>query len=335
MNGKWFKGFLFCLVAFLVFSGNAAAQEFTLRFNTTSSPNEVQTLGMNKFAEVVGEMSGGKIDVKVFHSGQLGDQKTSLLGIMKGSLEMSSDGSPAWFADLANMPEIGVYEAPYLYKDVDHMYRVLTGKDASDAWEELAKKSGIRVLDIWYMGTRELNLTKRVKKINTPDDLNGVKLRVPNAEAWINMGKSLGASPTPMGFGEVYMALKTGTVDGQDNPVPTSYEEKFFEVTKYVVLTDHMLGYVMPVISEKVWQKMPDNYKYYIKQAMMVARNYQNQLVMEKEATLLGKAASEYGIEVIIPDKEAFREKVSEFYSSKEFDKKWGRNAYKKVLNVQ
>ncbi|MFW6139249.1 MAG: TRAP transporter substrate-binding protein DctP, partial [Spirochaetota bacterium] len=246
-------------------------------------------------------------------------------------IDMTCDASPSWFADLANYPEIGVLEAAYLYRDIDHMYRVLTGPIGQRFWDRLAEKSNIRVLDVWYLGTRELNLTRKAGPVRTPGELSDVKLRMPNVEAWLDVGRALGANPTPLGFGEVYMALKTGTVDGQDNPVPTDYSEKFYEVTHYIVLTDHMIGYVTPIITESLWREMPEKYRVYIKKAMEVARFYQNRMVLEQEATLLGKFEKDFGMEIIIPDKEAFREHAKRYYTQSKFQRRWGQGMYTRI----
>jgi len=331
------KALVAVLVLFLVASGALIAQDktYTLRFNTTSGPTSDLYAAMVKFGEIAGALSGGKLDVKVYHSGQLGDQKTALLGVMKGSLEMAVDGSPSWFADMANYPEIGVLEVAYLYRDIDHLYRVVNGPIGQGFWDNLAKKSGMRVLDTWYFGTRELSLTAKAGPVKTPADLKGIKLRMPNAEAWLDVGKALGANPTPLGFGEVYMGLKTGTIDGQDNPIPTSYEEKFLEVVNYVVLTDHMIGFINPVINEKLWQEMPENYRAFIQKAMQVARFYINQSVLTQEASLLGKAQKEYGIQVVVPDKKAFMDSAKKYYADPKFEKKWGAGMYAKIQAVE
>lgn len=333
---KAWKIALVCiLVVGLLSSASFAAEKtYTLRFNTVAGPEMPQTLAMKKFGEIVGKLSGGKITVKVFHSGQLGDQKTALLGVMRGTLEMTSDASPAWFADLAAYPEIGVLETPYVFKDLDHMYRVLTGPTGQKYWDHLTK-SGLHVLDVWYLGTRELNLTKKAGVVRRPEDLKGIKLRMPNVEAWLDVGRALGAKPTPLGFGEVYMALKTGTVEGQDNPLPTDDAAKFYEVTHYIVLTDHMIGFITPVINEELWQGMPEDYRVYVRKAMEVARYYQNRIVLEKEAKLLGKFVTEYGMEVVIPDRQAFMENVGKFYSQSKFDKKWGKGVYAKIQAIE
>ncbi len=336
MNNRGKKLIISLSVLMLFIAGSvgisfAQDKTYTLRFNTVGGPNEPQYLSMQKFAKVVGELSGGKIKVKTFHSGQLADQKTGILGVMRGSLEMTSDASPSWFADLANYPEIGVLEVAYLYRDMDHMYRVLTGPVGRKFWDNLAQKSNIRVLDVWYLGTRELNLIKKAGVVRRPADLKGIKLRMPNAEAWLDVGKALGANPTPLGFGEVYMGLKTGTIDGQDNPVPTDYSEKFYEVTHYIVLTDHMIGYITPIINEKLWQEMPEKYRVFIKKGMEVARYHQNMMVLEQEAFLLGKFETDFGMEIIIPDKKAFMDNAQRYYSQKKFARRWGEGMYQKI----
>lgn len=322
-----------CVLAMGLLTAVSFAEEetYTLRFNTVAGPNEPQTLAMQKFADVVGELSGGKIVVKVFHSGALGDQKTSLLNIKRGILEMSTDASPAWFAELCDYPEIGILELPYIFRDLDHLYRVLTGPIGQKRWDYLAETSGIRVIDVWYLGTRELNLIEKAGVVRRPEDLKGIILRMPGTESWLDVGRALGAEPTPLGFGEVYMALKTGTIDGQDNPLPTDYSAKFCEVTHYIVLTDHMIGYVTPIINEKLWKEMPEKYRVYIKKAIQVARFYMNRIVLEQEVSLLGKFVKDYGMEIIIPDKEAFMESAKKFYTQPRFNEIWGEGMYERI----
>lgn len=319
-----------CFLSGLTFAGE---KTYTLRFNTVGAPKQPVTLAMYKFAEIVEKLSGGKITVKVFHSGQLGNQKTGPLSVARGSLEMAVC-SPSWMADLFDYPEVGVLEAAYLYRDLDHAYMILNGPVGKKFWDHLAKNAGIRVLDSWLLGTRELNLTKKAGPVRRPEDLKGIKLRMPNVEAWLDVGRALGANPTPLGFGEVYMALKTGTIDGQDNPLPTDEAAKFYEVTHYIVLTDHIIGFVQPIINEKLWQDMPEKYRMWVEKAITAARFYCDSLVLEQEATLLAKFEKEYGMEIIIPDKEAFREHARKFYSQPKFEKKWGRGMYEKIQSM-
>jgi len=305
--------------------------DYTLRFATVAGPNDQQTLAMNLFAKVVNEISGGKIVVQVFPSGQLADQKTEILDVQNGSLDMGSDASPSWFASLTDYPQIGVLESAYLYSSLDEMYRVLLGPVGQNYWNTLEQKSGIKVLDVWYLGTRELDLTKKAGPVKTPADLKGIKLRMPNSDAWLDAGRSLGANPTPLGFGEVYLALKTGTIDGQDNPIPTDATEKFFEVTHYLILTNHMIGYITPIINAKLWNSMPKEDQLYIQKALQIARYYNNYETLLNEDKLLAQAQKQYGIEVVIPDQKAFMDHARQYYSQPKFDKMWGPGVYAKL----
>ena len=210
----------------------------------------------------------------------------------------------------------------------------MTSKMVQDMFDKLAQKTGLRVLDVWYLGTRQLNLVEKVGPVKRPEDLKGVKLRMPNNKTFLDMGRALGATPTPMAFGEVYMALKTGTIDGQDNPLPTDLTAKFVEVTKYIVLTDHQIGMICPVINEKLWQSMPEEYRVYIKKAMEVARTFMNYTVLEQEAKLLKLFVEQYNMEIIVPDKAAFIENAKKYYSQPEFDKAWGPGMYEKIQNM-
>lgn len=312
-------------------SSDNVKPDYTLRFATVAGPQDQQTLSMELFAKVVNQISGGKIKVEVFPSGQLADQKTGILSVENGSIDMTSDASPSWFSSLANYPEIGVLETPYLYSSIDEMYRVLLGPVGQQYWKTLEERSGIKVLDVWYLGTRELDLTKKAGPVKTPADLKGIKLRMPNSEAWLDAGRALGANPTPLGFGEVYLALKTGTIDGQENPIPTDASQKFFEVTHYIVLTNHMIGYVTPIINAKLWNSLPQKYQLDIETALHIARYYQNYQTLLNEQTLLAQAVKENGIEVVIPDQKAFMDSAKTYYSQPKFDKMWGQGTYAKL----
>lgn len=317
------------LVAGLWAAAPAVAGEptYELKWNTVAVPTQPQFKAMEVFAKTVEGLSAGKIKARLFHSGQLGDQKTKLTKVQRGTLEMAF-ADAAWFSD--HVPEIGVFGAAYLFRDLDHLYRVMLGPMGQEYFEMAAKKTNIRPLDVWYLGTRQLNL--RTKPVTKPDEMKDVKLRVPNAPMWIAMGKALGANPTPLGFGELYLALKTGTVDGQDNPLPTNEAAKFYEVTKYIIMTNHLMSQLWPIIHEPLWQGMPAEYKQWIKMSLAVSRYYMNYLVLEGEATLLEKFEKQYGMKVVYPELEPWRKNARPAY--KEFEAKWGAGLYDKIQTM-
>lgn len=305
-----------------------AEKAYTLRFNTVAGPQQPEVKGLEVFAEEVRKLSGGKITVQVFHSGQLGNQQTQLLGVMRGTLEMtfSDPNSLARFD-----PRLGIFGAAYLFRDLEHLYKVMEGPIGRRYFDGLAEKQGLRPLDVWYLGTRQLNLRNR--EARTPEDMKGIKLRMPNSPQWIAMGRALGANPTPLGFGEVYLALKTGVVDGQDNPLPTDKAQKFYEVTKYIVLTGHQMGMLWPSINEKLWQEMPDEYRGWMLKALRAARRFQNDLVLGGEARLLEEFEKEHGMVIVTPDVEAFRKHARKVYE--EFEGEWGEGMYERIQAVR
>ena len=305
--------------------------EYVVKVATVGGPQQPQVKAAEVFKDVVETLSNGKMEVQIFHSGQLGNQDTELTMVMRGDVQIVLDTGPAWFVKLG-VPEFGVFNAAYVFKSLDHMYRVMTSPMVQKLYDKLLKRTGLRVLDTWYLGTRELDLTKKACPVYKPEDLKGVKLRMPNAKTWLDVGKALGANPTPMDFTEVYLGLKTGVIDGQDNPLPTDYAMKFYEVTSCIVLTDHLISILQPVINNRYWEKLPDEYKFYIKKGMEVARYYMNYLVLDQEAKLV-KFFKEHGMQIIIPDKQAFIENARKFYSQPEFDKMWGKGMYEKIQN--
>lgn len=320
----WMGGVLLAAALLAVAPAWAGEPTYELKWNTVAVPTQPQYKAMEVFAKTVEALSAGKIKARLFHSGQLGDQKTQLTKVQRGTLEMTfADGN--WLSEF--IPEMGVFGAAYLFRDLDQMYRVMLGPLGQEYFDMSAKKISIRPLDVWYLGTRELNL--RTKPVTRPEEMKDVKLRVPNNPMWIAMGKALGANPTPLGFGELYLALKTGTVDGQDNPLPTDEAAKFYEVTKYIIMTNHVIGQLWPVINEPLWRSMPPEYKQWIRMSLLTARNYMNYLVLEGEATLLEKFEKRYGMKIVYPDLEPWRKNARPAY--KEFESKWGAGVYEKI----
>ena len=231
------------------------------------------------------------------------------------------------------MPSTSMFSAGYIFKDLDHMNRVLNGQIGKELFEEVAKKVGVRPLASYYIGSRTINL-KNPKPAMTPNDLRGVKLRMPNSEAWLMLGKALGANPTPVAFSELYTALATGTVDGQDNPLTATEEGKFYEVTKSVSLTNHQIGTVWPAINEKFWQSLGPELQPLVMQAFVEGIDYNNKLVIAKEAMLVDFFKSK-GLTVAVPDVSAFKKQVNDYYlQQKDFIKNWDMPLFDKIKKM-
>jgi TRAP-type C4-dicarboxylate transport system substrate-binding protein len=188
---------------------------------------------------------------------------------------------------------------------------------------------GVKLLSVMYLGRRQLNL-RTDEEIKTPEDLAGIKLRMPGTDAWQFLGKALGASPVPMAFTEVYTGLQTGAIDGQDNPLPTDKDSKFYEVTKQIVLTSHLVDLNYIAFSKKVWDSLTAEQQATVQKAADDAAESgrQKQLALEAE---LEQFFKDQGLKVYTPDIEAFRTHVQKQYLESEFSKSWPEGMVEKI----
>jgi tripartite ATP-independent transporter DctP family solute receptor len=293
----------------------AVAQDpVVLQFSTQSVPNDHHTQAIYKFEELVEAASDGSIEVEVFDSGSLFDQNAEQTALLRGDIAMAYTSSQ-WLSE--RVPAASIVGVPYMITDVEHLYAVMDGQVGQDIFAAAVEEAGVRPLTSMYLGTRQLNLKDVGKKIMTPADLEGVKLRVPDSPSWIAMGEALGANPTPIAFGELYLALQTGTVDGQDNPLPTNFNAKFYEVTDQIVLTGHLVNDVWPTINEEVWQSLSEDQQTMVTEAWLEARTFATDIALQAEADLVSFFEEE-GLDVYEPDRDAFRTHVLEELLSNE-----------------
>ncbi len=226
-------------------------------------------------------------------------------------------------------PEFSIFTAGYLHRDAEHQKKVF----AADFMDPLKKKVedelGVKLLAVMYLGRRQLNL-RIDKEIKTPADLAGVKLRMPGSDAWQFLGKALGASPVPVAFTEIYTALQTGAIDGQDNPLPTNRDSKFYEVTKQIVLTSHLVDLNYIAFSKKVWDGLTPEQQATVQKAADDAAESgrQKQLALEAE---LEQFFKDKGLKVYTPDIDAFRTQVQKAYLESDFAKTWPEGMVDKI----
>jgi tripartite ATP-independent transporter DctP family solute receptor len=322
------------LVAFallLIFSyANVFASDVKLTWSSISVPGDAHTEAMKVFKEEVERLSAGHITVDLYVAGQIYTQEAELAACREGTLDMSYY-SDAWLAEF--VPYLSMFSAVYTFSGYNHMNKVLNGEIGKKIFEEVAQKTGVRPLAAFYLGTRQLNLVEKVGPVRKPEEMKGVKLRTPASPTWIALGKALGGSPTPMSFGEVYMGLKTGAIEGQDNPLPTDKNAKFYEVTKYIVLTDHVVNSVWPTINEKKWQSLSEIDQLVIRKAIEKAREFCAETNLKAEAELLDFFRGQGLIIIEDPDKEAFAAYAKNSYAteSKDISKNWDMALYEEV----
>ena len=215
----------------------AVHAQTTLRFGHANNPGEVAHDLYQEFAENVTKKSGGQLTIRVFPSEQLGKEVDLLQQLKSGALDISTPSMPT----LNSMvPAFEIPSAPFLWRDWKEAEAIIRGPAMEPVWNELRDKHNIVPLSkIWYWGWRNFTFTNR--EVRKPEEMAGLKVRVPESPIWVEMVRGFGAAPTPIPFGEVYTALQQKTVDGQENPIPTIYSRKFYEVQGVLSMTRHML----------------------------------------------------------------------------------------------
>jgi tripartite ATP-independent transporter DctP family solute receptor len=322
------------LIVVLLFATGAVAETVTLTFSSVSVPGDAHTRAMQMFKMSLKKISGGEMDVDVYHSGQLFSQEAEIAAVRRGTIDLAYT-SAGWNAEF--VPYLSMLGAVYTFSGYDHMTKVLNGEIGKKIFEDVAKATKARPLAAFYLGTRQLNLVEKVGPVRHPDDMKGVKLRTPGSPTWLALGKALGGNPTPMSFSEVYMGLKTGVIEGQDNPLPTDKNAKFYEVTKYIVLTNHLADSVWPTINEKKWQSLSDQQKKWVLAAIEEAREACDRQNLDNEAKLVSFFKKEGMIIIEDPDRAAFQKYAKNSYQneSKDISKDWDWKLYDQIQAVK
>jgi len=285
-------------------------QPVTLQFSTPAPPANVDAQAAHKASEVLAEKTDGQFVLEVFDSASLFDQTSEYPALESGDLAMAYETSH-FIAD--RVPAATILTIPYLIHSVDHLYAVIQSEVGQDIFAAALEEAGVRPLTAIANGQRNLMLTDAVDQVNTPEDMAGVRLRMANAPAWIMMGESLGANPTPIAFNEVYLALETGAIDAQDNALSTAVNARFHEVSDQVALTGHFYNSIWPAINEEIYQSLCPEFQQALQEAWIEARDFGTEINDEQEAAAI-TTLQEAGLSVYEPDVEAFREHVLAFY---------------------
>ena len=281
-----------CMV--LAFAATASAAPKELKWGSVHTEDHLATQMMMKAIDEINANAEG-IHVTGFPNSVLGGSQDLVEGVQEGIVDIITEG-PAQFA--AWIPKAAQVEAPYLWKDVDHMLKALNG-EYKDKLNELFDTIDVKILGTFYYGTRQLTVNK---EIHTLDDLKGMKIRVPQADLYVKMIESWNAAATPMALNELYLALQTGTVDGQENPLTTYEAQKFYETNaKYIILTNHIICPNMIFMNGDVWNSLSDHDKEVVSTAIANAIQWQGEQQLEAEAKLADELTAK-GCTVITPD---------------------------------
>jgi len=301
--------------------GALAQARTKLRFSSAFTEQDLRAEAYKNFAAAIKD----SYDFEPYWGNTLFKQGTELVALQRGNLEMCNLAP----ADISKqIPAWSLMTSAYLFRDVDHLKKTFK----SDVGREFGKMArdqlGIQVITPVYFGSRNINL-KPDKTIRTPADLAGIKLRMPPGEYWQFLGESLGVNPTPVAYAEVYTALQSGAIDGQDNPLVASRLMKFDEVTTQFVMTSHVLGYDVMVISTKLWDAMnPAQQQRFQAAAEKAVDDYTAKFVgQEKEVVEYFKKE---GKKIYTPDIAAFRTFAQKKYVDK-YGSEWPKGALERI----
>ena len=307
-----------------------AQNKVLLRISTPAVPDDWHGKMWTVFKDALDKSAPGEFDVQINLNAALFKQGTEPAAMARGNLELSSISA----FDIAKLvPEFSIFTAGYIIRDPDHQQKVFNGPIGEELYKLVSEKMEVTVLSPIYLGTRQVNL-REARNVRTPADLKGVKLRMPGSKEWLFLGEALGATATPLAFGEVYLGLKTGTIDGQDNPLPTVRAAKFYEVTKQLVLTNHLVDGIFIAISNKSWNAMTPAQRDKVKAAARAASAFNNENRIKEEAQIVD-FFKQQGLQVTTPDVEAFRKAVQAAYAPSDIAKTWPKGLLERINNTK
>lgn len=317
------------IIAASIFALSVAANGQTiLRWGDVVGGSHPQVQMIDRVAAEVKAKTGGRVEIQAFAGGQIGGSRDMIEAVANGSQQLVTEGAAnfgAW------IPSISVVEAPYIWRDPQHLIKALNGPLLAQYNEQLVKARGMRILGAVYYGTR--HVTTSAKAVNTLADMKGLKLRVPENDVFKAMAESWGARPTPMNFNELYLALKQGVVDGQENPLPTIKSGKFHEVQKYLVLSGHIMTPRLVVVNDAAWQKIAATDRKAVEDVLKTQMAWADSQIIAQEKTLVEefKAA---GVTVLQPDVAEWRKATLAAVPPK-FEAKWGKGTYESIATMK
>jgi tripartite ATP-independent transporter DctP family solute receptor len=301
-----------------------------LRISTPAVPDDWHGKMWTVFKESLDKSAPGEFDVQIHLNATLFKQGAEPAAMARGNLELASISA---FDITKIVPEFSIFTAGYIIRDPDHLRKVFNGPIGEGLFKGVSDKMEVTVLSPIYLGTRQLNL-RDARSVRTPAELKGVKLRMPGSKEWLFLGEALGATATPLPFGEVYLALKTGTIDGQDNPLPTVRAAKFYEVTKQLVLTGHLVDGIFIAISNKAWSAMTPAQRQKVKAAAVEAARFNDENRIREEGQLV-EFFKQQGLTVTVPDVDAFRKAVQQAYMKSDYAKAWPAGLLERINNTR
>lgn len=317
------------VLALVLLTPAAAAAQQVIRLGHVGFPGSLFDIVATEYAKRVNEALRGKVEMRVFHSSQLGTDEQMIKGIKVGAPEMFL---PSTIMSTVEQ-RYGVFEMPYIIVSRAHMKKVAENAEVQRALFEPLPRQGLRMVGVWENGFR--HITNNVRPVVKPDDLKGIKLRVPGGVWRVKMFKAYGANPSPMAFAEVYSALQSGVMDGQENPLAQIWSGKFHEVQKYLSMTGHVYSPAYIVASEAFWQKLPADQRQVIEKITVETGDFARATGERLDRELAEKMAAGGQIKVNEVDKEAFIRASAAIYEEFGKEVKGGADLVKLIQSLR
>jgi tripartite ATP-independent transporter DctP family solute receptor len=322
MKAKWFAGIGSAVLACVLGASAAWAQGMEVRYGLWAKQGEAQHVGALKFKEVLEAESGGKFNVIVYPGNQLGTPREMLAQLALNTTQIMASGDPG-------IKEIEYLALPYLMKGIAN-YAAVINSPIGEAWnKKLVDQRKVQLLGFLPRSPRQISTNK---VINSMADLKGLKLRAPQRDYYVESLTALGAKPTPMAFKEVYTALQTGVVDGQENPIETIYAQKFYEVQKAIAMVDYIDKPAYVMVGDAFWQGLSADDRAHFKTAQAASRALVEGMLPTQQKEFIEKMQAA-GITITYPDKAEFIAATQKVRDKLGTDR-WGEETYKKVVEI-
>ncbi len=304
-----------------------SAAEITIQIGHSDTTSNLIHISLEHFKEYVEEKSEGRVQVDLFASEQLGSNAEMAEMLEMGSLSamMMPQGQEAVYA-----PKLNALGLPFLFNSYDAVYAVLDGEIGEELVADLESRNMVQ-LAYWENGLRQVTNSK--KAIETPADLAGMKIRTPEDQMTISIFEALGASPSPMAFSELYLALQQGTFDGQENPVANIHANNFQDVQKYLTMTNHKYECKNMVFSKSIFDSYPEDIQELLIEAAKIYGDEHRKAIVDSQDAQLAEL-EEAGMEVGYPDTAAFQEATASVYDDFYAENDWAEDLVSRIQEV-
>ena len=306
-----------------------ATAQTTLRFGHANGEGEIAADLFEEFAEKVAARTDGAVTIQIFPNEQLGRENELVQQAKAGAIDITA---PSMASASLLVPSLEIPSAPFLWANWEEAQAIIMGEAMQPSFDELAAEHNLRPLSkIWYWGWR--NFTFAGHEVRGPADMAGLRVRVPEQPVWIGMVQAFGASPTPVAFSDVYSALQQGVVDGQENPIPTIYTRRFYEVQDYVVMSRHMLQNNMLLINSTSFDNLEHEHQLVLLEEAAKVSALNTSIQQRREQQMLDEIDADPDTTVIYDvDREAFATLMVDAYPA--MAERWGKDNFDRVVEA-